>query len=392
MVSAGIEIHGTCAPGFEPVKDAFRENFALRDEIGASVAVLVAGEPVVNLWAGWADPAQTWPWEPGTLTNVWSVTKAMTSLCVHILMDRAGLDPDMPVARCWPEFAAGGKRDIPVRWVLSHRAGLASFAVPVSVADLGDWERMTSLLAAQEPLWEPGTVSGYHAVTFGFLAGEIVRRITGQSLGRFFADEVAGPLGADVHIGLAESDLGRCSELQAHWFTHDERALLRERYAAAHPAMAQALTNPSLKGAEPNDRAWRQAEIPAVNGHATALGLATVLGSLADGSERLVRAPTIRAARTGQGRCDDLVLGEPVEFALGYQLSGPEGHFGPEPAAFGHDGFGGSAACADPQRGVAFAYVMNRMGWGLADDPRKLALLDGLYRSLGRGPAGAVTA
>jgi CubicO group peptidase (beta-lactamase class C family) len=379
--SAGVVIHGSCAPGYERVRAAFAQNFEERDELGASVAVVASGRPVVNLWAGWADLARKRPWRAATLTNVWSVTKAMTALCVHILMDRAGLDPDRPVSWYWPEFAAGGKKDIPVRWVMSHRAGLAGFTAPVSVADFGDWEKVTSLLAAQEPLWEPGTVSGYHAITFGFLAGEIVRRITGQSLGAFFAAEVAGPLGADVHIGLAEKDLARCSELKPHYFTPQEREFMGERFATAHPAAAAALLNPSLKGGEANDPAWRRAQIPAANGHATALGLATVLGALADGTQRIVRPEALRTACTGQGRCTDLVLGLPLEFCLGYLLSGPEGHYGPNPAAFGHDGFGGSSVCADPQAGLAFAYVMNRMSINLADDQRRMSLLDAVYAS-----------
>lgn len=190
-------IEGFVAPGWEPVRDAFEENFTARGELGAGVAVLAHGEQVVSLHGGWADEARTRPWQPDTLVHVWSTTKAMTAVCVHILMDRGELDLDAPVARYWPEFAAGGKADMPLRWVLSHRAGLSGLSVPVRAADLLDWERMISLLAAQEPLWEPGTVSGYHAITFGYLAGEVVRRVTGQSLGQFFAAEVGGPLDAD---------------------------------------------------------------------------------------------------------------------------------------------------------------------------------------------------
>jgi CubicO group peptidase (beta-lactamase class C family) len=374
-------IQGTCAPGYEPVRDAFAENFTQRDEIGASVAVVAHGEPVVNLWAGWADPARTRPWEAATLTNVWSTTKPMTSLCVHVLMDRAGLDPDARVASYWPEFAAGGKGEIPLRWLMCHRSGLAGFTAPVTVADLEDWEKVTALLAAQEPLWEPGTLSGYHAITFGFLVGEVVRRITGQSLGSFFAGEVAGPLGADFRIGIPEDDLRRCSDLQGVRLSDDEQAERAEVAANAHPAALAALGNPLLAGEEANAPDWRMAEIPAANGHGTALALATIFGSLVDGSERLISAATLRAACTGQGRCTDLVLGIPLEFGLGFGLSGPEQHFGPNPLAFGHDGFGGSAVWADPDAGTAGAYVMNRMGANLVDDDRKMALLDAIYRS-----------
>ena len=384
MGDAETEIHGSCAAGFEPVREAFEENFAQRGEIGASVAVLKDGQQVVNLWAGWADPAKTRPWQQDTLTNVWSTTKAMTSLCAHILIDRGELDPDAPVARYWPEFAAGGKAAIPVRWIMSHRAGLSGLTVPVSVEDYYDWDKITALLAAQEPLWEPGTATGYHAITFGYLVGEVVRRITGQSLGVFFGSEVAGPLGADFHIGLPDSELGRCSDLQGVRPSEDEQAAIAQAYAKAHPAAMAALTNPALSGDEANAADWRMAEIPAANGHGTASALGTVLGALVDGSDRLVSAETLKTACAGQGRFTDLVLGFPLEFGLGYALSGPEHHYGPNPAAFGHDGFGGSAACADPESGLAIAYVMNRMGMNLSDDPRKMAVIDGAYRSIER--------
>jgi CubicO group peptidase (beta-lactamase class C family) len=224
-------IRGFVAPGYEAVRDVFAENFTARGELGAGVAVLAHGEPVVSLWAGWADEARTRPWQPDTLVHVWSTTKAMTALCVHILMDRGELDPDAPVARYWPEFAAAGKASIPLRWVLSHRAGLAGLDVPVSVHDLQDWEKMTSLLAVQAPLWEPGTVSGYHAVTFGYLAGEVVRRVTGQTLGQFFAAEAAGPLGADFHIGLGPDNLPRWADLAGSSLS--ERQLARFARAAS---------------------------------------------------------------------------------------------------------------------------------------------------------------
>ena len=377
-----MEIQGTCAAGFEPVRAAFAENFADRDEIGASVAVVYRGDSVVNLWAGWADPGQTRPWEADTLTNVWSTTKAMTSLAAQILIEAGELDPDAPVARYWPEFAAAGKADLPVRLLMCHQAGLSGLAVPTAIEDYYDWERITAELAAQEPLFPPGTAQGYHAITFGFLVGEVIRRITGTSPGQFFAEQVAGPLRADFFIGVPESELGRCSDLQGVRPSEDEQAAVAQAYANAHPAALAALTNPPLTGDEANAPGWRMAEIPAANGHGTALALATILGAVADGSERLISSRTLERARTGQGHFTDLVLGFPVQFGLGYALSGPEGHYGPNPRAFGHDGFGGSAAAADPEAGVAFAYVMNRMGLNLSDDPRKMAVIDAVYKSL----------
>jgi CubicO group peptidase (beta-lactamase class C family) len=309
----------------------------------------------------------------------------MTSLCAHLLIDRGELDPDAPVARYWPEFAAAGKADIPVRWIMGHRSGLSGLAVPASVQDYYDWDKITALLAGQEPFWEPGTATGYHAMTFGYLIGEVIWRITGQSPGRFFGSEIAGPLDADFHIGLAESELGRCSELLGVRPSPDEQAAVARSYANAHPAAMAALTNPALTGDEANEADWRMAEIPAANGHGTALALATIFGAVTDGSERLISAATLRRACAGQGRYTDLVLGFPLEFGLGFALSGPEHHFGPNPDAFGHDGFGGSAVGGDADAGVAIAYVMNRMGMNLADDPRKMALIDAVYRSGGRG-------
>jgi len=384
MSDVDTEIHGTCAPGYEPVREAFAANFAERGEIGASVAVVAAGAPVVELWAGWADPARTRPWRQDTLTNVWSTTKAMTSLCAHVLIDRGELDPDAPVARYWPEFAAAGKADIPVRWIMGHRSGLSGLAVPTSVQDYYDWDKITALLAEQEPFWEPGTATGYHAITFGYLIGEVIWRITGESPGRFFGSEIAGPLGADFHIGVAESELDRCSELLGVRPSEQEQAAVAQAYANAHPAAMAALTNPALTGDEANEADWRMAEIPAANGHGTAIALATIFGAVTDGSERLISAATLRRACAGQGRYTDLVLGFPLEFGLGFALGGPEHHFGPNPAAFGHDGFGGSAVGGDADAGVAIAYVMNRMGMNLADDPRKMALIDAVYRSGGR--------
>ena len=382
MGDTNVEINGTCAAGFWPVRHAFAANFAERDEIGASVAVAIRGEPVVNLWAGWADPGRTRAWQRDTLTNVWSTTKAMTSLCAHILMDRGELDPDAPVVRYWPEFAAGGKSGILVRQIMSHQSGLTGLLVPCTVSDYYDWDKITSRLAGQEPLFPPGSTSGYQAITFGYLVGEVVRRITGQSCGAFFAAEIAGPLGADFFIGLPRAELGRCSDLQGVRPSEDEQAALAQAYANADPAALAALLNPSLTGDEANADAWRMAEIPAANGHGTALGLVTVFGALTDGSGRLISVKTLEAARTSQGRHTDVVLGFPLEFGLGFGLSGPEGHFGPNPAAFGHDGFGGSAVGADPEAGVAIAYVMNRMGMNLVDDSRKMSLIDAVYRCL----------
>lgn len=378
------QVHGTCAAGYEPVRRAFEENFSARGEIGAAVAITVGGETVVDLWAGWADPDRTRPWQADTLTNVWSTTKGMTAICAQQLMERGELDVDAPVVRYWPEFGAAGKSEIPVRWLLAHRSGVTGVGLdrPITVEDVYDWSRMTSLLASQAPLFPPGSASGYQALSYRYLVGEVIRRIAGQSVGSYFAEHVAGPLGADFRIGIADSDLDRCSVMVEPRIDAAVASALAEAFAHAGPAALAALANPRLSGGEANVPAWRQCEIPSANGHGTALALATVYGALADGSERLMSAKTLANGRAGHGRGTDVVLGVGGDFALGYTLGSDEHSFGPNSLAIGHDGFGGSSGFADPEAGVGFGYVMNQMGVLLRDDPRKMALVAALYESL----------
>ncbi|MER8007141.1 MULTISPECIES: serine hydrolase domain-containing protein [unclassified Streptomyces] len=379
---------GHCDARFEAVRTAFEENFRERGELGAAVTVTVGGEVVVDLWGGWADADRTRPWERETLVNVWSTSKGPTALCAHILADRGLLDFDAPVADYWPEFAAAGKGKVLVRHLLSHRSGLSGLREPHSVEELYDWELTTRRLAATEPWWEPGTVSGYHALTFGHLVGEVVRRISGLSPGAFLEREVTGPLGIDFTIGLPEKEAGRAAEL-----VHPPAASDSEQAAAfgrLTPAVLAALTNPPVGAAEANTPEWRAAEIPAANGHGTARAVAALYGIFAGRGSyggRLVLSPeSAERVREGQGRCRDLVLGPGLgadtEIGLGLWLSGPNGSYGPNPRAFGHDGFGGSCGLADPEAGVSLGYVMNRMGPHIADDPRKTALIEALYGAL----------
>ncbi|MBK3574349.1 beta-lactamase family protein [Streptomyces sp. MBT65] len=381
-------IDGHCDPRFTAVRTAFEENFRDRDELGAAVTVTVDGETVVDLWGGWADAARTRTWERDTLVNVWSTTKGPTALCAHILADRGLLDLDAQVATYWPEFAAAGKENVLVRHLLSHRAGLAGLREPHSLAQLYDWELTTERLAAMEPWWEPGTRSGYHALTYGFLVGEVVRRVSGLLPSAFLEREVTGPLGIDFTIGLPEKEAGRAAEL-----VHPPAASSSEQaaiFSQLAPAAIAALTNPIAGAAEANTPEWRAAEIPAANGHGTARAIAALYGVFAgrgtyDG-HRVLSPEAAERVREGQGSCRDLVLGagfaHETEVALGLWLSGPNGSYGPDPRAFGHDGFGGSCGLADPDRGVSLGYVMNRMGPHIADDPRKMALIDALYSAL----------
>ncbi|GAA1277231.1 MULTISPECIES: serine hydrolase domain-containing protein [Streptomyces] len=382
-------IQGHCDARFDAVRAAFEENFDEREELGAAVTVLIDGAPVVDLWGGWADAARTRAWERDTVVNVWSTTKGPTALCAHILIDRGLLDPDAPVATYWPEFAAAGKEGVLVRHLLSHRAGLAGLREPHSLEQLFDWELTTSRLAAQEPWWEPGSVSGYHALTYGFLVGEVVRRVSGLLPGAFLEREVTGPLGIDFTIGLPDKEAGRAAEL-----VHPRAQATSEQaaiFAQLAPAALAALTNPIAGASEANTAAWRAAEIPAANGHGTARAVAAlyaiVAGKGRSGDRQILSPQGAERIREGQGSCRDLVLGagftHETELGLGLWLSGPNGSYGPNPRAVGHDGFGGSFGSADPESGVAVGYVMNRMGPHIADDPRKMALISAVYDTLG---------
>jgi CubicO group peptidase (beta-lactamase class C family) len=388
MAEREPDVDGHCDERFAAVRAAFEENFRERGELGAAVTVSVDGEVVVDLWGGWADADHTRPWERDTLVNVWSTTKGPTALCAHILADRGLLDLDAPVATYWPEFAAAGKEKVLVRHLLSHRAGLSGLREPHSLEQLYDWEFTTGRLAATEPWWEPGTASGYHAFTYGFLVGEVVRRVCGQLPGAFLAQEVTGPLGIDFTIGLPEKEAGRAAEL-----VHPPAASSSEQaavFSQLTPAALAALANPLVGAAEANTPEWRAAEIPAANGHGTARAVAALYGVFAgkgsyDG-RRVLSPAAAERVREGQGSCRDLVLGAGLdaetEIGLGLWLSGTNGSYGPNPRAFGHDGFGGSCGLADPEAGLSLGYVMNRMGPRIADDPRKMALIEALYSAL----------
>ncbi|MFF2423097.1 serine hydrolase domain-containing protein [Streptomyces mirabilis] len=388
MTQPAPRVHGHCDARFAAVRTAFEENFRDRDELGAAVTVTLDGETVVDLWGGWADAARTRPWERETLVNVWSTSKGPTALCAHILADRGLLDFDAPVAAYWPEFAAAGKESVLVRHLLSHRAGLAGLREPHDLAQLCDWDLTVERLAAQEPWWEPGTRSGYHALTFGHLVGEVVRRVSGLRPGAFLEREVTGPLGIDFTIGLPEKEAERAAEL-----VHPPVASSSEQaaiFAQLAPAAVAALANPLVGAAEANTARWRAAEIPAANGHGTARAVAALYGIFAGrgayGARQVLSPEAAERVREGQGSCRDLVLGagfeHETEAGLGLWLSGPNGSYGPHPRAFGHDGFGGSCGLADPESGLSLGYVMNRMGPHIADDPRKMALVDALYSAL----------
>lgn len=380
-------VEGVCDARFAAVREAFAANFVRHGEVGAAVAIALGGRVVVDLWAGHADAARRTPWRRDTLVNVFSVSKALSTVCALRAVERGLLALDAPVARCWPEFAAAGKGEVTLRQVLAHRAGLPAIRAPLPEGAMLDWPRMTAALAQQTPWWGPGSAHGYHVNTFGFLVGELVRRATGDTIGRLLRAEVAGPLGADVHIGLPRAEHGRVAEFI--WTAGEPRppddpAALPDEVALQW----NTYFNPpgvSGSGGWVNTAPWRDAEIPSTNGHATARGLARVFAALAasgtlDGVRMLDRA-TIAAATTEHSCGDDLVLLRPSRFGLGFQLTQPERPLGPNPGAFGHFGSGGALGFCDPDAGLAFGYVMNHMGprW---QNPRNHALLTAAYGCL----------
>ena len=379
-----VTVEGTCDRAFAPVREAFCGNFRDRGELGGAVCVMAGGRAVADLWGGWADLGRTRRWRPDTLVNVFSVGKGLVAVCAARLAGQRKLDMDAAVASCWPEFAAAGKGAITVRQLLSHQAGLPAVRRRLPPGSMLSWPVMTSALAAQEPWWEPGTGHGYHVNTFGFLAGEVIRRVSGSTVGALLREEIAGPLGADVHIGLPACEHDRAA--QVAWPgpppEEGESAGLEPGRLMAH----NAYFNPGgLSGAGVvNSRAWRAAEVPSANAHATARGIARVyaaLGARGRDGTAIVAAGALADAATEQVYGLDLVLGRPSRFGLGFQLTQPERPLGPGPAAFGHFGAGGSLGFCDPATGIAVGYVMNQMGPGW-QNPRTRALIDAVYACL----------
>ncbi|WP_324072836.1 MAG: serine hydrolase domain-containing protein [Erythrobacter sp.] len=372
---SGVTMKGTCAPGFEPLAQAFDDNFAERGEVGAALCVVQHGEAVVDLWGGMADPARGTAWQHDTLVNVWSTTKGLTAIALALLVDRGQADYDDRVADIWPEFAAHGKGDVTIGQLISHQAGLTGFREAVDITAFYDIEQAADRLARAAPFWVPGTEAGYHAIAVGFLADGLFRRIDGRSIRQFFAQEFAA---YDIHLGLSEAERHRHAPVIAPP-TMSSEALAHE----LTPAQIAALVNPPLDPLIANDPAWQAAQIPSANGFASARGIAALyesfLAARYDPARALVSGATLAAATAVRFEGSDSVLGQPARWAAGF-LRNSSGAYGPNEAAFGHSGWGGSFAFADPERGWAVAYTMNRMGDDLIGDPRNLALMDVLYK------------
>jgi CubicO group peptidase (beta-lactamase class C family) len=374
------DIQGTWDPQYEQVATALAASLDAGTDTGASVAVLVGGDPVVDIWGGTVDEAGTTRWAEDTLVNVWSMTKTMTFLCALMLADRGDLDFYAPVSRYWPEFAAGGKEAVQVRHLMAHTAGLPGWDEPMQPEDLADWERCTSLLAAQKPWWEPGTASGYHLVSQGYLVGEVIRRITGVSVGTWFASEVADPLGADFFIGLPESEEPRVSLVIPPPPMDLEKLKPTE-------LIIRAATNPPLDATYPQHRWWRAAEIPAANGHGNARSVAMVQSVIAGRGEargvRLLSEQGCDRVFDEQISGTDLILGYDLRFGMGYGLSAGLMPIGPRACYWG--GYGGSIIVMDQDAELTICYAMNRMGDAFMGDLRGFGIVSAAVSGLAGG-------
>ena len=375
------EIHGECAEEFAPVRDAMLANFTAGQEQGASVCVTQAGRPVVDLWAGDADDHGR-PWERDTIVNVYSTTKTMAATCMLILADRGLIDFDAPVADYWPEFKANGKEGVLVRHVMSHNAGLSGYDPPITWHDLANAEAVEDHLAAQAPWWEPGTHQGYHAITQGNLEAGIVRRVTGRSIGTFFREDVAEPLGADFHIGLPASEDGRVADLVA-----PDMAIAAASAAVDPRSIAvRTLLSCPLDGTEPRTREWRGSEIPAAGGTGNARSVGRVHSMLACGGEvdgvRLLSAAGVEKVLEVQSEDVDQVLGVKMKLGMGFGLMNENVPLSPSPRSFFWGGWGGSIAVIDLDQQLTVTYVMNKMASGLVGDIRGAMVVIAAYQAL----------
>ena len=377
------ELSGSCDPRFDAVRGALQANVDSGEEIGASIVLDLDGDIAIDLWGGFRDEARTIPWTQDTITNVWSTTKTVTSLAALMLADRGQLDVDAPVAAYWPEFAAAGKQDVLVRHLMSHTSGVSGLDQPAVVEDLYDWDKSTARFAAQAPWWAPGTASGYHALNFGHLIGEVVRRISGKSLKQFVSEEIAGPLGADFQIGAAESDWSRIANVTPPPpLPFDLEAL------GMDSPVVKTFTGPVADANNANTPEWRRADIGAANGHANARSVARILSVVSRGGEvdgvRLLSPETIELIFREQSDGIDLVLGVPLRFGIGYGLPKAETiPYIPAGKICFWGGWGGSVIIMDVGRKMTIAYMMNKMGAGIIGSERAEQYVRAIYAAIG---------
>ncbi len=377
------EIEGFCNPPFEKLVDVLSGTLDNGGDLGASVAITVEGDLVADFWGGWADAARTMPWQQDTIVNVWSTTKTMTSLVALMLVERGLLDVHAPVSRYWPEFAQNGKDGVLVRHLMSHTSGVSGWDQPVVQDDIYDWDKSTSMLAAQAPWWEPGTASGYHAINQGHLVGELVRRITGKSLGTFFAEEVARPLDADFHIGLAPEHDHRVSPI----IPPPPLPFDMTTIDVSSP-MFKTMTGPMPDANYANTEAWRRAEIGAANGHGNARSVARIQSIVANdgvaGGTKFLSPATIDTIFDVQADGTDLVLGAPLKFGIGYGLPQPDTlpYLPDDDRICFWGGWGGSFILVDVGRRMTLAYMMNQMAPGIIGGPTAAELITTTYSAI----------
>lgn len=380
-VEEKVTAHGFARDRFAAVEPVFESHFANGTDVGAAFCATLEGETVVDLWGGFADQEKTRAWEKDTLVNVYSTTKTMTALTALLLADRGLIDFDAPVARYWPEFAANGKDRVKVSHLMSHSAGISGWKEPITKNDLYDWEKATSLLAAQAPYWEPGKQVGYHAMTQGYLVGEVIRRVTGKSVGKVFREEIAEPLKADFWIGLPPSEDYRVAEL----IPPPPGTAVGDNMAGASELVRNMATNPGIDVAETKTRAWRGAEIPAAGGTGNARSIAEIHTILANGGvakgRRFMSEAGCRKALELQIEGTDLVMNVPARFGMGFGLAGGLVPL-PNPNTIFWGGYGGSLAIIDMDARTTFGYAMNKMAPTTTGDTRALGLAMAMWEAL----------
>lgn len=376
--AAMTDVHGLAPDRFAAVRDAFRANFDAGEELGARFAVAIDGEIVLDVWAGHADREQTRAWDEQTLTPVFSTSKAIAALLVARLVDEGRLDYDQPVADVWPEFAQAGKAEATVAQALSHQCGLIGFTGPMDPADWFNWDLICERLAAMAPMWPIGSASGYHPTTFGYIAGEIFRRVDGRTMGTALREDFAEPFGLDLWIGLPDAEHARVAEMQ--------RPKSLPSFGAMTEPRRLAFGTPWSAPGGRDGATWRRAEIPSANGHATAPALARLMSVLACGGEldgrSMLLPTTIEAAAQARIHGEDLVLPNWLSWGAGFMRNEGRWMYGPGGQTIGHSGWGGSCAFADPERRLSAAYVMNKQSSYLMDDPRPRRLIEALYGAL----------
>ena len=398
-------VSGYCDERFLEAKKIFEASIDSGFELGCAISLEIEGEKVIDLWGRYANTDKTEPWEKDTIVNVFSTTKGVAAICLLQLIERGQLDLDKPVSEYWPEFAENGKGNIPVRYLFCHKSGLCGVRTPLDPGSFTDWDLICTELATQEPLWEPGTAHGYHALTYGHLVGEILRRIDGRTIGNYFDEEIAKPLDLDFWIGLPESEFPRVSNIHPskpnpllpllaklpRFLLPGPMKFLLD-FTDTNKPVGAAFNNPPL-GSNENDefeantRKWREAEIPAANGHGNARSLAKLYGVLANGGSRdgvhVLSPDTIELGRQTQSDGKDLVLGHMhTRFGIGFMLGTKNVSMGPNPESFGHGGAGGSLGFADPDNNISLGFVMNQMHPGITAWKTATDVADSVYKSL----------